>query len=86
VLGLEVAAGDEFDRDVVAEGVAAFALDRLALARGERGEKFVEVAIAGVDEMKLLADARDETGLLQRFAVGPIGEGDVDRGSADRLA
>ncbi len=46
---------------IVAQRVAALALDRLALARGERGEESVEIAIALVEEMELLAGAARKT-------------------------
>jgi len=39
VLRLYVAAGEQVDLDVVAQSVAPFALDRLALARGEEARK-----------------------------------------------
>ena len=86
MLGLDVGAGQQIDFEIVAQRLAPLALDRLALARGKRGEKVVEVAIALVDEMELLAGAQDEAGAAQGFGVGLIAEGDVDRGGVQRLA
>ena len=41
-----VGAGQPFDGQAVAQRLAPLALDRLALARGQRGQKIVEIAIA----------------------------------------
>ena len=84
--GLDVGAGQKVDLDVVAQRLAPLALDCLALARGERGEESVEIGIALVEEMKLLAGALGEASLRQRRRVGGIGEGDMDRGGFGRLA
>ena len=63
------AAGQHLDFEAVGQRLAAFLFDRLALARIERGEKIVEIAIAVVGPVELLADALQETGLGQRLGV-----------------
>ena len=70
------------DLDAARDRVAALAADRLPLARGERGEEIVEVAIALVDEMELLVGALEKAGLAEEAPLGFRQEGDVDRGDA----
>jgi hypothetical protein len=58
--------------------IAAFALDRLALARGERAQKRVEIRIAVAGEMELLASADQETGFGEAAGILRGREGGVD--------
>ena len=61
----QVAAGQPVDRDAVGQRLAALLLQRLALARGERGEEIVVADIALVEEMELLVGAAQEAGALR---------------------
>ena len=71
VLG-DVAAGQVDDLQSAGQRVAAFAADRLALARGERVEEVVEVAIALVDEVELAVGARQVAGLGERCCSASV--------------
>ena len=63
----------------VAQRVAPLALDRLPLARGERGEKVVERGEAVAEEVELFAVAHQKTHPLEPRGVLRGREGDVDR-------
>ena len=69
VLG-DVAAGQPVDRDAGRERLAPLALDRLALARGERGEEVVEGGVAVIVPVELLVGALQEAGSPRSFAFG----------------
>src|SRR4029077_18021304 len=50
----DIAAAERMDRDAVGEGIAPFTLDRLAMARIQRGEESVKMAITLVAPVELL--------------------------------
>ncbi len=76
-------AGQVDDLQPAGQRVAALAADRLALARGERVEEVVEVAIALVDEVELPVGARQIAVFGKLLLLGFSGEGDVQRGGAE---
>ena len=81
----DVGAGQPVDFEAVREGLAAFAADRLALARGQRGEEGVEIGIAVILPVKLTVGALQETALAEMMPFVFGDEGPVRRGGA-RLA
>ena len=79
----EVAPGHPFDLDPAAKRLAPFLADRLALARGERGEEIVEAAIAVVPPVELLVGPLEEAELAGKLPFLAREEGDVQRGDAE---
>ena len=86
VLLRNVGPGQELDRQIRAERLPPLALDRLALARGERVEEIVKITITLVDEMELLARAQEKAFRRKRLRSGLGREGEMQRRSAARLA
>src|SRR5208283_4592285 len=81
-----VGPGQELDRQIRAERHPPLALDRLALARGERVEEIVKIAITLVDEMELLPRAQEKAFLRKRARFQLGREGEMQRRSAARPA
>ncbi len=79
----EVGAGDPLDGDAGGERVAPLALDRLALARGERAQEIVEGGIAVVVPVELLVDPAQEAQRPGPLGLGLGQERRVDRGGLD---
>ena len=59
------------DGDAGGERLAPFALDRLAVARIERGEEIVEALVAVIVPVELLVGALQESVLGQKFRIPP---------------
>ena len=78
VLGANRRTGQRLDRDVAIQRVAPLALDRLALARGERAQEIVEGRIAVAGEMELLAGANQKPGASQPLGILDRREGEMD--------
>ena len=76
----QVGPGDVLDGDALAQGVAALAPDRLALARGQGTEEILEPCIALVGPVKLLVDPLEHTDLPGLLPLALAHEGDMDRG------
>ena len=66
--GLYLGARQRLDCEIVAQRLASFAPDGLALACGERIEEIIEVAVAFVEKVKLFSGTERESGVLQRIA------------------
>ena len=86
VLGSNRWTRQRLDRDVAVQSVPALALDRLALARGQRGQEIVEGRKAVAEEMELLAVADQKTRVGQAFRVLSGREGDMNRRRLGLLA
>ena len=67
------------DGDTGGNGLAAFALDRFAVARIERCEKFVECRKALVVPVKLLVGPLQKAVFSKEFRFRFAREGDMDR-------
>ena len=78
----DVASGEPFDGDAVRQRVAALAPDRLALARGERGEKILEAPVAVVEPVELLVVAAQKALRVEGVEIVLLQERGVDRGGA----
>ncbi len=76
ILG-DVAAVERVDRDAVRHRVAPLALDRLAVARIERGEEIVETGVTLVVPVELLVGALQETVFGEELPFRLAREGDV---------
>ncbi len=79
-------AGQMLDGDVVCQRILALALDRLALARGEVAEKGIEIVIALIEEMELLAGALQESIGPEHLPFGFRRKRDMDRRGVDLVA
>ena len=64
----------------------ALLADCLALARGEVGQERLEIRIARIEEMELLAGPLQEAGFPERLPFLLCREGDVDGRGAGVLA
>src|SRR5712692_2459255 len=76
----QVAAGQQLDFDAAGQRLAPLLLDRLALARIERGQIVVEIAVALVCPMELLADPLQEAGFGKGREILVAREIDMQRG------
>jgi hypothetical protein len=71
----DVGAGLVLDRDALAQSLPPLALDRLALARGQRPEKIVEAGIVLVLPVELLVDAGQHPEGFGLLGLTRAGEG-----------
>ena len=69
-----------------ASRLAPFALDRLAVARVQRGQEIVESPVAVIVPVKLLVVALQEAVLAQKLRFGLAGKGHVHGGGVGRVA
>src|SRR5690606_18667502 len=67
-------------------GGGAFLAQRLALARGQRGEELVERGVAAVVPVELDVAAREPAGALEQRELRRLDEGGVRRGEAVEAA
>ena len=75
---LEVTAGEQFDGDAVAARLAAFAINKFALSRGERGREVSEIMIALVAPVKLLVGAQQKTHLPGALPLPPCQKSELE--------
>ena len=76
----DVPAGQRVDRDALdGQRLAPFALDRLAVARVQGGEKIVEAMVALIVPVELLVGPLQKTVFGQKLPFAFAGKGDVDR-------
>src|SRR5579883_1348692 len=78
--GLDGFAGERLDLDPAGQRVPPLAPDLLALARGKRGKKLLEIRVAIILPMELPPDALQETGRAEALPFGFGGKGDMERG------
>ncbi len=82
----QIGAGDPLDGEPGRQRVAPLALDRLALARGQRAEEIVEGGVARIVPVELLVDAAQEAEVARPLGLRLRQEGGVDRRGLDLLA
>src|SRR2546423_11716554 len=74
------------DGDSSGSGLAPFTLDRLAVARVQRGQEIVKSRVAFMVPVKLLVVALQEAVRPQKLRFRLAGEGDVHGGGIGRIA
>ena len=80
------AAGQVVDRDSGGDRLAPFALDRLAVARIQRGQEIVERPVAGIVPVKLLVVAQQEAVPAQKLCLCLAGKRHMHGGGVGRVA
>src|SRR5262249_4139245 len=76
---LQIGSGQNLDIKSRYERLTTLFFYRLTLARGQRRKEIVEIAVAVICPMKLLAEAVQKPDLAQCFHIGLFREIDVQR-------